>query len=136
MVDQRLRKNAGAVFALKYHVVWCPKYRLPVLVGAVAERLKALLNEKAAEMEGIIRAMEVMPDHVHLVVDMPPTLAPAHIVNQFKGWTSRMLRQEFPHLVSRMPTLWSRSYYMGSVGHVSDATVRRYIEGQTKGRGK
>ena len=114
MVNQRLRKNAAAVFSLKYHVVWCPKYCYPVLVGPVAERLKELLNEKTGQMEGLIRAMGVMPDHVHLFVDMPPTLSPDRVVYQFKGLTSRTLRREFPHLVSRMPTLWSRSYYVGS----------------------
>ncbi len=130
MVDQRYRKNRGAVFSLKYHLVWCPKYRLPVLEGVVAERLLVLLREKAAEMNATIQALEVMPDHVHLFIETDPTLAPAHIANQFKGFTSRILRGEFRHLRSRMPALWSRSYYVGSVGHVSDATVKRYIANQ------
>ena len=130
MVDQRYRKNRGAVFSLKYHLVWCPKYRLPVLEGAVAQRLLVLLREKATEMNATIRALEVMPDHVHLFIETDPTLAPAHIANQFKGFTSRILREEFRHLRSRMPALWSRSYYVGSVGHVSDATVKRYIANQ------
>ena len=114
MVDQRLRKNAAAVFSLKYHVVWCPKYHYPVLVGPVAERLKELLNEKTGQMEGLIRAIEVMPDHVHLFVDMPPTLSPAHVVYQFKGLTSRTLRRELPHLVSRMPTGVGRATWAAS----------------------
>lgn len=130
MVDQRYRKNRGAVFSLKYHLVWCPKYRLPVLEGAVAERLLVLLREKGTEMNAAIRAVEVMPDHVHLFIETDPTLAPAHIANQFKGFTSRILREEFRHLRSRMPALWSRSYYVGTVGHVSDATVKRYITNQ------
>lgn len=135
MVDQRYRKNQGAVFSLKYHLVWCPKYRLPVLIGAVADRLAALLRQKARELEARVRALEVMPDHVHLFIEADPPLAPAHVAYQFKGFTSRILRREFRHLRSRMPALWSRSYYVGSVGHVSEATVKRYIASQ-KTRGK
>jgi putative transposase len=130
MVDQRYRKNQGAVFSLKYHLVWCPKYRLPVLIGAVADRLATLLREKANELDTQVRALEIMPDHVHLFIETDPTLAPAYVANQFKGFTSRTLRQDFRHLRTRMPALWSRSYYIGSVGHVSEATVKRYIANQ------
>ncbi|HVB10045.1 MAG TPA: IS200/IS605 family transposase [Bacillota bacterium] len=127
------RKNAGAIFSLKYHVVWCPKYRRPVLTGPVAERLKVLLQEKADAEGLVIHVLEVMPDHVHLFIESDPTWAPAAIVGRLKGYTSHILREEFPHLCSRLPTLWSRSYYAGTVGHVSEATVRMYIESQ-KGR--
>jgi putative transposase len=129
----RYAKNAGAVFSLKYHLVWCPKYRRPVLEGPVASRLRTLLDEVAADLEATLHACEVMPDHVHLFVESDPRLAVAGIVSRLKGRTSRALREEFPHLRSRLPTLWSRSYYAGTVGHVSEATVRRYIAAQ-KGR--
>lgn len=130
---RRYAKNAGAVFSLKYHVVWCPKYRRPVLVDAVAGRLRALLGEKATDLGMTIHALEIMPDHVHLFIESDPTLCVAEIVNRFKGFTSRVLRQEFHHLTTRLPTLWSRSYYAGTVGHVSEKTVKDYIESQ---RGK
>jgi putative transposase len=126
----RYAKNAGAVFSLKYHLVWCPKYRRPVLVGDVADRFRALLAEKAAELAMTIHALEVMPDHVHLFVESDPTRCVAEIVNRLKGSTSHVLRDEFPSLRSRLPTLWSRSYYAGSVGHVSAATIGRYLAGQ------
>lgn len=129
----RYARNAGAIFSLKYHVVWCPKYRRPVLVNAVAKRLRVLLSEKAGELEMTIYALEVMPDHVHVFLESDPTLCVAEIVNRLKGSTSHALRQEFPHLRSRLPTLWSRSYYAGTVGHLSERTVRAYIETQ---RGK
>lgn len=129
MVDTRYRKNAGAVFTLKYHLVFCPKYRKDILEGILAQRLEDLLRTKAQELGAEIQALEIMPDHVHLFVETDPTLAPAHIAAQFKGYTSRVLRDEFPHL-RRMPSLWSRSYYIGSVGHVSEATVRKYIAEQ------
>jgi putative transposase len=132
-VSERYAKNAGAVFSLKYHLVWCPKYRRPVLAKPVDRRLKALLQEKASELGMTIHTLEVMPDHVHLFVESDPTLCVAEIVNRLKGFTSRSLREEFPFLRSRLPTLWSRSYYAGSVGSVSEAVVRKYSEDQ-KGR--
>ena len=127
---ERYAKNAGAVFSLKYHLVWCPKYRRQVLVKPVDRRLKALLQEKAAELGMTIQTLEVMPDHVHLFLECGPTLCVAEIVNRLKGFTSHQLREEFPFLRSRLPTLWSRSYYAGSVGSVSEAVVRKYIESQ------
>lgn len=127
---ERYAKNAGAVFSLKYHLVWCPKYRREVLTNSVASRLKELLEEKAQELEMTIHALKIMPDHVHLFVESDPRFSVARITNQLKGYTSRMLRKEFQVLRSRLPTLWSRSYYAGTVGHVSDATVRQYIANQ------
>lgn len=124
------RANAGAVFSLKYHLVWCPKYRRPVLVGAVADRLKTLLHDKASEIGATVHALEVMPEHVHLFVESDPTRAPAHLAAQFKGFTSHVLRHEFPSLRRRLPTLWSRSYFISSVGAVSEKTIKRYIETQ------
>jgi putative transposase len=103
---------------------------LKVLVGPVEKRLRQLLYQKAKELDAEIHALEIMPDHVHLLVESDPRLAPAHIAAQFKGFTSHELRGEFPWLKSRMPTLWSRSYYLGSVGSVSESTVRRYIANQ------
>lgn len=129
-MSERYAKNAGAVFSLKYHVVWCPKYRRPVLAKPVDVRLKALLQQKATGLGLTIHAMEIMPDHVHLFVEAGPTICVAEIVNGLKGFTSHALREEFPFLKSRLPTLWSRSYYAGSVGSVSEAVVRKYIEGQ------
>jgi len=126
----RYAKNAGAVFSLKVHLVWCPKYRRPVLVDQVEQRLKVLLMDKALELGWVFHAMEIMPDHVHLFVEYDPTVCIAEIVNRLKGATSRNLRQEFPHLKSRLPTLWSRSYFAASVGSVSESAVVAYIESQ------
>lgn len=132
MSAERYRHIRGSVSTINYHFVWCPKYRRKVLIGAVAERLKQLLHEKAAELHCTLKALEVMPDHLHLFVDCPPTLAPQQLANQFKRYTSRVLRDEFPHLRSRLPSLWSRSYYVGSAGHVSTETIQNYIEQQKR----
>ena len=123
-------KNSGAVFSLKYHLVWCPKYRRPVLEGAIEKRLREVLEDVRAEHGWTIHALEVMPDHVHLFIESDPIYSVAEIVNRLKGASSRILRSEFNALRSRLPTLWSRSYYAGTVGAVSDAVVRRYIESQ------
>ena len=126
----RYARNAVAVFGLKLHLVWCPKYRRQVLTGKIAARLRTLLYEKADELGMTIHALEIMPDHVHMFIEFDPRWAVAEIASRFKGYTSHVLRQEFAELRSRLPTLWSRSYYAGTVGHVSEATVRRYIEAQ------
>lgn len=130
MTAPRYKSNAGAVFNLNYHIVWCPKYRRKVLVGDIETRLKELLHEKAAVLGVEVAMLEVMPDHVHLFITAPPNDAPQHYVNQFKGYTSRVLRLEFPELKSKLPSLWSRSYFIGADGAVSADVIRRYIENQ------
>lgn len=128
----RYTTSAHCIYNLVYHIIWCPKYRRKVLVNGIDERLKELLNEKAAALEITIEKMEVMPDHVHLFVKGKPSVPVQHIVNQLKGYTSVMLRREFPRLKSRLPTLWTRSYYVESIGHISESTITRYIEDQKK----
>ena len=125
------QRTVGAVYSLGYHVVWCPKYRRNVLVGPVADRLRELLIAKADEQGWLIEALELMPDHVHVFVRCPPSVSATRIANQFKGSTSHALRKEFPSLRSRLPTLWSKSYFVASVGRVSEDAIRRYIEEQT-----
>ena len=110
MSDARYRRNAGSVFSLKYHFVWCPKYRRKVLEGEIAEALRSLLDEKAQEMDITIEALEIIPDHVHLFIQSDPSEAPQRLANQFKGYTSRMLGLKYPELRSRLPSKWSRSY--------------------------
>lgn len=125
------QRSAGAVHSIGWHLVWCPKYRKRVLVGPVAERLRELIHAKAEERGWSVEALELMPDHVHLFVRTPPAVSPARVAHQLKGFTSRVLRQEFAHLRSGLPTLWSKSYFVASVGRVSEATIRKYIDEQT-----
>ncbi len=130
MPEPRYKRTSGAVFNLHLHFVWCPKYRRRVLIGAIETRLHELLSEKAAHLGIEVEGLEIMPDHVHLFASVPPTDAPQFYANQFKGFTSRVLRQEFPHLKSGMPSLWSRSYFVGSAGTVTATTIKRYIASQ------
>ena len=126
----RYKHNAGCVYNVKYHLVWCPKYRRKVLIDGIANRLKEVLYDKAEQIEISIEAIEIMPDHVHVFVTGTPTEAIQHIVNQLKGYSSYILRNEYNELRSKLPCLWSRSYYVGTVGYVSEAAIRKYIEGQ------
>ena len=128
----RYANSSHSVFNISYHLIWCPKYRRKVLVDGVEERLKELLLEKAAELGINIEKMEVMADHVDLFVKGTPTLAVHFIVNQLKGYAAVVLRREFAKLKSRLPTLWTRSYYCETIGHISEDTIVRYIEDQKK----
>ena len=132
MSSQRYRKNAGSVYNLHFHLVWCPKYRKPVLTGAVEARLKELLHEKASELQIEIEGLEVMPDHVHLFIATDPTHAPQFLANQFKGYTSRVLRQEFAHLRSQLPSLWSRSYLVVSSGCFDHGMIDSFVHSQPR----
>ena len=129
---ERWKSSGTCVYNLGYHLIWCPKYRRKVLTEDVEVRLKELLIEKAKEIDMEIETMEIMPDHVHLFVKTKPIHAPHFVVGQLKGYTSRILRQEFSKLKSRLPTLWTRSYYIESIGHISEATIKKYIEDQKK----
>lgn len=129
-VTRKVRRFSGGVYDLGLHVVWCPKYRRPVLGGRVAARLDELIRTKTDEKGWEVVALEVMPDHVHLFVKHDPKSSASYVANQFKAFTSRVLREEFPRLKSRLPTLWSSSYFAASVGAVSADTVQQYIDTQ------
>ena len=129
-ITKRWNTSKHAVFNIGYHLIWCPKYRRKVLVDGIDIRLKDVLLSISAQHNWTIEHLEVMPDHVHLFIKVSPDMSPAHIVSQFKGVSSRILREEFPRLKSRLPTLWTRSYYCESVGHISEETIKKYIEDQ------
>ncbi len=130
---QEYRHTTTSVSLINYHLIWCPKRRRRVLVNAVQVRLDGLIREVAAELDCTVLALEIMPAHVHLFLSAPPTLAPNQIVRRIKGRSSRVLRQEFPHLL-RLPSLWTRSYFVSTAGHVSSQTIQRYIaEQRTRG---
>lgn len=129
VVSAPYKHNNTSVSLLRYHFVWCSKRRRKVLVGALGERLKELLRDKAEELGWEIIALEVMPDHVHLFISVDPDMAPSQVVHRLKGHTSRILRKEFPHLI-RLPALWTRSYFVSTAGMVSSKTVEQYIAAQ------
>lgn len=124
------KSNNNVSYSCKYHVVWCPKYRRPVLVSRVEARLKRIIREIARERQAEIIELEVMPDHVHLLVEIDPQYGIHRLVKQMKGRSSHMLRKEFPALKSRIPTLWTNSYFVSTVGGAPLAVVKQYIENQ------
>lgn len=124
------RHNNGSVVLLKYHLIWIPRRRKKVLVGPVATRLEVLLREKAAELNMVIEHLAIQPDHLHLFVSAPPSLAVSQIAHRLKGYTARVLRLEFPHL-RRLPSMWTTAYFCSTAGNVSQETIARYIDAQS-----
>jgi putative transposase len=128
--DKAYHTDHRIVYSCQYHVVFCPKYRRKVLIEAVAARLKELVLSKQAEYGYLLMEMEVLPDHVHLLLDVDPRVGVNVVVGKIKGFTSHELRNEFPWLKKRLPTLWTRSKFIASVGAVTLAVVQQYIEEQ------
>ena len=130
LVPVTLRSNGNVVFQCAFHVVWCPKYRRRVLSGCVEDRLKQIVREVVEEKGAWLVALEVLPDHVHLLVEVDPQFGVHKLVKAVKGRTSRVLREEFPSLRSRLPTLWTNSYFVATTGGAPMAAIKRYVEQQ------
>ncbi len=124
------KSNNNVVYSCKYHVVFCPKYRRPVLVNGVDERLKEIIHEASDQMSSEILELEIMPDQVHLLIEVDPQFGIHKAVKRIKGSSSRFLRKEFPWLKSRLPTLWSNSYFVATVGGAPIEVIKQYIEDQ------
>ena len=129
-VPVEYKSNNNVVYSCKYHVVFCPKYRRSVLIDGVDVRLKELIQETCDNLKVDIIEMEIMPDHVHLLLEIDPQYGVHRTVKQIKGYSSRILRQEFSWLRSRIPTLWTNSYFVSTVGGAPLAVIKQYIENQ------
>lgn len=128
-VDE-VRSNNNVVYRCTFHVVWCPKYRRKVIDGAMDVRLKEIIREVCAEREAPIVELETMPDQVHLLVSCDPQYGIHRLVKQIKGRSSRLLREEFPYLKSKLPTLWTNSYFVATIGGATLEVVKHYVENQ------
>ena len=126
------KSNHNLVYNCKYHVVWCPKYRRKVLTGDIVKMLKSLIKEKCGHYNAEITELEIMPDHVHLLVGIDPQFGIHRLIKSIKGYTSRILRQEFSILRTRLPTLWTNSYFCATVGGAPLEIIKQYIENQKK----
>jgi putative transposase len=121
-----MRSTRHSRYNINYHLVWIPKYRKPVLTAKVATDLKEIL-ENIADSKGLeILGLEIMPDHIHLVVSSPPQHAPSLLVNWFKGISARIYNHRWGTPYIR----WTNSYYVGTAGTVTSETIKRYIEEQ------
>jgi len=127
---KKYRTDNHIVYSCQYHVIFCTKYRRYVLEGKIADRLKELILEKQHEYEYEVLDMEIMPDHVHLLLDVNPKIGVFRTINKIKGYTSNVLRSEFIELRRRLPTLWTYSKFISSVGDVTLEVVKRYIDEQ------
>ena len=125
------QKENTCIHLLNYHFVWCPRYRRKLLQGKIKERLMQLIQDKANEHGCKILTIEIMPDHTHLFITSKPTISPNKLIGEIKGFASYTLRKEFPELL-KMPTLWTRSYFVSTAGNVSSFVIQKYIEEQNK----
>lgn len=126
----KFKSNNNIVYNCQYHVIWCVKYRRKVLVGDVEVRLKEILSQVAVDVECEIEEMETDQDHVHLLISCDPQFGIHKVVKRMKGRSSKVLRDEFPHLKSRIPTLWTNSYFVATVGGAPLAVIKQYIKDQ------
>lgn len=124
------KSNKNVVYSCKFHVVWCSKYRRSVLCGPIEKRLKEIILSICVKRSAELVEMEVMPDHVHVLVDVDPQYGIHRLVKELKGASSRLLRQEFLQLKSRLPTLWTNSYFVSTVGGAPLSKIKQYIENQ------
>jgi len=130
----QLHHGRTTVYNVNYHIVWSVKYRRAVLLGRVEKRLKTLLDEIAADKGFKIGTMDVMPDHVNVLVSAHPKISASYIYKMLKGISARKLLMEFSSLNRQLwrGHLWSPSTYVETIGHISEEAVRRYIEDQKK----
>jgi putative transposase len=129
-MSSKFKSNNNVTYSCKYHIVWCPKYRRKVLIHGVDTKLKEILISVCEEFKSELIEMEVMPDHVHILVECDPQFGIAKLIRYMKGRSSRILREEFPWLKSRIPTLWTNSYFCSTVGGAPISVIKKYIEDQ------
>ena len=129
-MNNQYRTTETTVYCCRYHVIFCPKYRRKVLREPIAERFKDIVLSMQEEQNFYVIEMEVMPDHVHLLLDVDPTIGINILVSRIKGKTAHILNREFPELTRKLPTLWTRSKFIATVGSVSLDVVKQYIEDQ------
>lgn len=127
---QKFKSNNNIVYSCTYHVVWVVKYRRKFLTGEIETRLKQICREVAKECRFQIQEMECDQDHIHILIDVDPQFGIHKAVKRMKGRSSRLLRQEFVILRSRLPTLWTNSYFVATCGGAPLAVIKQYIENQ------
>ncbi len=130
MFFMKYKTNRNVVYSCKYHVIWCSKYRRKVLVEGVAIKLKEIICRTTTEKASELIELEIMPDHVHLLVEVDPQYGIHRLIRQLKGASSNRLRQEFSWLKTKLPTLWTNSYFVSTVGGAPLSVIKQYIENQ------
>ena len=129
-MNSNYRTTETTVYCCRYHVIFCPKYRRKVLIHGIDERFKEIVLSMQENENFIVLEMEVMPDYVHLLLDVDPTIGKNVVVSRIKGKTAHILTREFPEIRRRIPTLWTRSKFIATVGSLSLETSKEYIKSQ------
>lgn len=140
-MNENIRYHSGehCRYLTQYHVIWCPKFRYPVLNERRQEWVKQILKDICTAYHYEIKALEVMPDHIHIFVDVPQTVAPCDVARALKSRSAIAMLSEDSELrkyYQRCGVLWSRGYFISTIGHVSEETVKRYIQEQKSHEGK
>lgn len=128
--EHRYTSFNHGVYACEYHIIWCTKYRRQVLTSAIQSQIKEVILEQQKAYGYRIRAMEVMPDHLHLLMSVPSNVAVTQVIGKIKGFTSKVIREEYPALKTRLPSLWTRSKFVASTGGVTLDVLKQYVENQ------
>lgn len=123
--------NNASVYSCQYHIIFCTKYRRKVLTEPIQIQLKQIILDKQSEYGYLVIEQETMEDHVHLLLDINPfKYGVGGVVSRIKGYTAHTLREQFPELKKKLPTLWTRSKFVSSVGAISLDVVKKYIAEQ------
>ena len=128
--QKEYKKTYDMTYSCQYHVIFCPKYRRSVLKDGVDKRLKEIILDLKVKYDFDVIEMEVMSNHVHLLLNVNPKFGIYNVISKIKGQSSSILRKEFPFLKSKLPCLWTRSKFISTVGSVSLEVVKKYIEEQ------
>lgn len=128
--NKKYYKKSHLTYSCQYHVIFCPKYRRSILKEEYQLRLKEIFKDVSVKYDFNIIEMEIMEDHVHLLLECNPRFGVMKCVHKLKGTSSNLMFKEFPKLKSKLPTLWTRSAFISTVGSVSLEVVKKYIEEQ------
>jgi len=133
-----MKKYSSAMCEIKYHIIWCSKYRKEILKDEVGDYFKNIIGVICESKNWQIIEKEVMPDHIHIFISTPPYDAPTNIIKVLKGVSARQIYKRFPELKYelRKGHIWSPSYYIGTAGNMSAETIKKYIQNQTKSDGR
>lgn len=131
--NEQYHHSSHSKYLTQYHIIWCPKFRYPILKNGADIKLKEILHEICDTYHYKIKALEVMPDHIHIFVDCPYTVAPSDIARTLKSISAIRMFKEYPEMkkfYAKCGVLWSPGSFISTIGHVSEETVKHYIEEQ------
>ncbi len=130
-MGQKYRYKHTSVSLVNYHFVWIVRRRKRVLTGSIKARLEILIDDIARNLDCEVLNLAIEPEHIHLFINCPPDIAPSQVMHRIKGASARYLRKEFPSLM-KLPSMWTRAYFVSTAGNVASSTIQKYIDAQGK----